>query len=85
MKKESLLGSWIKRFLLEYLITLRNLSRNTQLSYRDTFRLLLPFISRLAKKSIENLTIEDIKPKGHLDPQNLFSEHIAMEMLNLIH
>lgn len=24
------LGSWIKRFLLEYLITTRNLSRNTQ-------------------------------------------------------
>lgn len=64
MKKEFLLGSWIKRFLLEYLITLRNLSRNTQHSYRDTFRLLLPFISRLEKKSIENLLVEDIKPKG---------------------
>ena len=33
------LSSWLKRFLLEHLITICNLSRNTQKSYRDTFRL----------------------------------------------
>ena len=54
------LGIWIKRFLLEYLISVRNLSKNTQRSYRDTFRLLLPFVAEKTKKSIENLLINDI-------------------------
>ncbi|WP_287319948.1 site-specific integrase [Mesorhizobium sp.] len=42
MKDESLLGAWIRRFLLEHLVAERNLSRNTQASYRDTLTLLLP-------------------------------------------
>lgn len=56
----SFLGAWIKRFLLEYLISIRNLSKNTQHSYRDTFRLLLPFVAEKTKKSIENLLVDDI-------------------------
>jgi integrase/recombinase XerD len=46
MKNECLLGPWVRRFLLEYLVAERNLSRNTQASYRDTLMLLLPFASR---------------------------------------
>ncbi|RUX97009.1 integrase, partial [Mesorhizobium sp. M2A.F.Ca.ET.040.01.1.1] len=42
MKDESLLGAGIRRFLLEHLVAERNLSRNTQASYRDTLTLLLP-------------------------------------------
>jgi site-specific recombinase XerD len=42
MKNDSLLGPWIRRFLLEHLVAERNLSRNTQCSYRDTLWLLLP-------------------------------------------
>jgi len=42
MKNDSLLGPWIRRFLLEHLVAERNLSRNTQRSYRDTLCLLLP-------------------------------------------
>ena len=43
MTKASLLGPWVRRFLLEYLVSERNLTRNTQRSYRDTLRLLIPF------------------------------------------
>ena len=35
-----LVGPWVRRFLLEYVVGERNLARNTQCSYRDTFRLL---------------------------------------------
>jgi site-specific recombinase XerD len=63
MKNGTHLSPWLKRFLLEYLISTRNLSRNTQRSYRDTFRLLLPFIACKAKKSIEKLFIDDITPE----------------------
>jgi integrase/recombinase XerD len=43
MKDERLLGPWVRRFLLEHLVAERNLSHNTQASYRDTLMLLLPF------------------------------------------
>jgi integrase/recombinase XerD len=51
MNDTALLNPWLRRFLLEYLVTERNLSRNTQRSYRDTFRLLLPLLARLVKKT----------------------------------
>jgi|TARA_R110002050_G_scaffold83619_1_gene178824 site-specific recombinase XerD len=56
------IGLWIKRFLQEYLISIRNLSKNTQLSYRDTFRLLLPFTAMKNKKTIDKLLVEDLTP-----------------------
>jgi hypothetical protein len=40
MKNDSLLGPWIRRFLLEHLVAERNLARNTQ--RRDALCLLLP-------------------------------------------
>ena len=36
MNNRTLLGPWIRRFLLEHLVAERNLARNTQASYRDT-------------------------------------------------
>ena len=60
MKTSQYIGPWIKQFLLEYLISIRNLSKNTQLSYRDTFRLLLPFAAKKAKISIDKLLVEDL-------------------------
>lgn len=48
------LSPWIRRFLLEYLISARNLSVNTQKSYRDMLRLLLPFASATGGKAIDN-------------------------------
>jgi integrase/recombinase XerD len=60
MRDNGLLGSWVRRFLLEHLIGERNLARNTQRSYRDTLRLLLPFTARRAHKAIDRLTVEDL-------------------------
>lgn len=62
MKNTSFVSVWIKRFLLEYLISIKNLSKNTQLSYRDTFRLLLPFAAKKRGKQIDRLLVEDICP-----------------------
>ncbi len=62
MRNLSLLGPWIRRFLLEYLVTDRNLARNTQLSYRDTLLLLLPFLSEARNKGVDRLTIDDLSP-----------------------
>lgn len=48
---------WLRRFLLEYATTVRNLSKNTLLSYRDTFKLLLPYLSKMNKIGIEKLSV----------------------------
>jgi len=60
MKDTNYLSIWIKRFLSEYLISTRNLSKNTQQSYRDTFKLLLPCMASRSKKTIDKLLIDDI-------------------------
>ena len=56
----ALLGPWVRRFLLEYLVSERNLARNTQRSYRDTFCQLLPFAARAAHRPIDRLRVEDL-------------------------
>lgn len=63
MKDESFLGPWVRRFLLEHLVAERNLSRNTQTSYRDTLRLLLPFASKHGAVAIDRMRVEDLKPE----------------------
>jgi integrase/recombinase XerD len=60
MTNLALLGPWLRRFLVEHLLAIRNLSINTQHSYRDTFRLLLPFLTRHAKKPLDRLLVEDV-------------------------
>jgi hypothetical protein len=55
MRDPSLLGPWIRRFLMEHMVSERNLARNTQRSYRDTFLLLLPTIARRARKPIHRV------------------------------
>jgi integrase/recombinase XerD len=62
MKDETLLGPWVRRFLLEHLVAERNLSRNTQASYRDTLRLLLPYASKHGGHDIDRMTVEDLTP-----------------------
>ena len=47
------LGTWLRRFLGEHLPTERNPARNTQLSYRDTFCLLLPFFAAQARCTVD--------------------------------
>lgn len=60
MIDSGLLGPWVRRFLLEYLVGERNLARNTQQSYRDTLRFLLPFAARCVRKPVDRLGIEDL-------------------------
>lgn len=57
------LGPWIRRFLLEHLVAERNLSLNTQKSYRDMLKLLLPFVVSKIHKSIDRLTVDDLSPQ----------------------
>jgi integrase/recombinase XerD len=60
MPDHNLLGPWVRRFLLEHLIAERNLSRNTQASYRDTLTLLLPFVSLDSRVPIDRLSVQDV-------------------------
>jgi integrase/recombinase XerD len=60
MTDPSLLGPWVRRFLLEHLVGERNLARNTQESYRDTLRLLLPFVARTVRRPIDRLRVIDL-------------------------
>jgi site-specific recombinase XerD len=62
MRDTTLIGPWIRRFLLEHLVAERNLARNTQASYRDTMVLLLPFMARSLKTPIDRLTVGDLSP-----------------------
>jgi integrase/recombinase XerD len=72
MINHSLIGPWIRRFLMEYLISVKNLSYNTQRSYRDTLCLLLPFIASQTRKNIDQLLIEDVS-----------REHVLLFLLDL--
>jgi site-specific recombinase XerD len=63
MPDKTLLGPWIRRFLLEHLVAERNLARNTQTSYRDTLTLLIPFASRKIGKPADRLTVEQLTPE----------------------
>src|SRR5262245_63168744 len=60
MNDEALLGPWVRRFLLEHVIAERNLARNTQHSYRDALKLLIPFVARIQKKSVDRLAVADL-------------------------
>ncbi len=59
----SLAGPWVRRFLVEYVLLERNYTPNTQHSYRDTFRLLLPFVSRKCRCPVDRLTLGHITTK----------------------
>ena len=56
------LGPWLRRFLGEHIVTERNLARNTRKSYRDTFSLLLPFVSRKLRKPVDRLAVATSPP-----------------------
>lgn len=60
MAEKNLLGSWVRRFLLEHLAGERNLARNTQRSYRDTLCLLIPFAADQQGRAVDRLTITDL-------------------------
>ena len=73
MTKPDLLGPWVRRFLLEYVVGERNFAVNTQRSYRDTLALLIPFIVTSTKTPVDRLRAEDMTADavrqflGHLE------------------
>lgn len=60
MTDHALLGPWVRRFLLEYVISVRNLALNTQRSYRDTLSLLIRAIAGQTHKSADQLGVIDL-------------------------
>jgi len=60
MRNTTLLGPWVRRFLLEHLISERNLARNTQQSYRDTLCQLIPFVSNRLRTAVDRLAMVDV-------------------------
>jgi integrase/recombinase XerD len=60
MTDHTLLGPWIRRFLLEHVVAERNLARNTQHSYRDAVCLLIPFVAKARKKPVDRLDVIDV-------------------------
>jgi site-specific recombinase XerD len=91
MTNRNLIGPWIRRFLLEHLIAERNLSRNTQTSYRDTLVLLLSFVTSTTKTPIDHLMIEDLSPSivrrflEHLEQQRNCCTATRNQRLGTIH
>jgi integrase/recombinase XerD len=69
------LGPWLRRFLCEHIVTERNLARNTRTSYRDTFSLLLPFISGKLRKPVDRLAVRDLTSRHVLQ----FLAHLEEE------
>jgi site-specific recombinase XerD len=72
MSDASLLGGWVRRFLLEHILGERNLARNTQRSYRDTFTLLIPFVAGKLHTTVDRLTVIDLSA----DLLRLFLVHL---------
>lgn len=60
MTEQPLLGPWMRRFLLEHLVSERNLARNTQRSYRDTFCLLIPFAAEKLQRKVDKIRVTEI-------------------------
>ena len=60
MAKNDFIGLWAQRFLVEYLIGERNLSLNTQASYRDTLVLLLPFLAKRKRITVDKLILSKV-------------------------
>jgi site-specific recombinase XerD len=60
MADQSSLGYWVRRFLLEYAASERNLSPNTCASYRDMLVLLLPFVARRTRTAVDKLSVTDM-------------------------
>ena len=60
MSNHHLMGPFVRRFLIEELVTNRNLSPNTQKSYRDTIRLLFNFVAQRYSTDPTRVTVEQV-------------------------
>jgi integrase/recombinase XerD len=79
MHRHEILGKWVRRFLLEHIVGERNLSANTQRSYRDTLAMLLPFLSAQTGRPLDRLEVIDLSAPclrlflAHLEQQRRVS------------
>ncbi|MCP4204385.1 MAG: site-specific integrase, partial [bacterium] len=60
MPDHHLMGPFVRRFLLEELVADRNLSLNTQRSYRDAIRLLFVFVAERHSTDPTRVTVEQL-------------------------
>jgi integrase/recombinase XerD len=56
----NLLAPWVKRFLADYLVTVRSVARSTQLSYRDTLARLIRYAAVELRTRPDLLKLDDI-------------------------
>jgi integrase/recombinase XerD len=88
---EERLGGWVRRFLMEHLIVERNLSRNTRRSYRDTFRLLIPFAAGEHRTAVDRLLVSELSAdvvRGflrHIEEQRGCSVRTRNQRLAAVH
>lgn len=75
MSRSATFGHWLRRFLAEHVVTERSLARNTQLGYRDTFKLLLPFVAMKARKPVDRLVLDDLTARRVLQ----FLDHLEQD------
>jgi integrase/recombinase XerD len=59
-KKAPTLAYLIESFFSEYLVAQRHVSPHTLASYRDMFRLLLPYVAKAVSRPLHELRIEDL-------------------------
>src|SRR5579863_1856568 len=64
MTDRNSLGHWVRRFLMEYAASERNLSPNTCASYRDMLVLLLPYVARRRRVAVDALSVTDLSAEG---------------------
>jgi len=91
MTDRTSLGHWIRRFLLEYAASERNLSPNTRASYRDMLVLLLPFVARSKSASVDKLAVTDLSADvvraflAHLENERQCSTSTRNQRLASVH
>lgn len=91
MTDRILLGHWIRRFLLEYAASERNLSPNTCASYRDMLVLLLPYVAESKGASVDTLAVTDLSAEvvraflAHLENERQCSTATRNQRLASIH
>jgi len=72
--------SLIQRFFAEHLIAQRNVSAQTVAAYRDTFRLLLRFLSEHLRRPVDQLTLAALTPTTVL----AFLDHLESRRHNSV-
>lgn len=91
MTDRSSLGHWIRRFLLEYAASERNLSPNTRASYRDMLVQLLPYVAKRKGVSVDTLAVTDLSAEvvrtflAHLESERQCSTSTRNQRLASIH